>query len=170
MPCDQTQRQRLLRYLKSHAPARVRELEGVEVSAATISRSVRSGDILRLGREFYGLPDSVPNIHETMLEFAKRAPKTVICLTSALAFHGITDRLPQRVWIAIGAKDWEPKIAHPKIRTVRFREPYFSGGIEEHQLGGATLKATIAEKLQAAVALGNNNGRMKDHYDLCALP
>ena len=34
----------------------------------------------------------------------------------------------------------------------------------------ATLKATIAEKLQAAVGLGNNNGRMKDYYDLWALP
>ena len=140
MASDPTQRQRIVEYLKTHAPARARELEDAGVSAATISRAVRSGEILRLGRGLYGLPDSAPHTHETLIEVAKRAPRAVICLTSALAFHGLTDQLPRRVWIAIGAKDWEPKITYPKIRTVRFREPYFSGGVEEHQMGGATIR------------------------------
>lgn len=135
-----TQRQRLLDHLATHAPARARELEDVGVSAATLSRATRSGEILRLGRGLYGLPDSVPDTHETLIEVAKRAPKAVFCLTSALAFHGLTDQLPRRVWIAIGAKDWDPKITYPKIRSVRFREPYFSGDVEEHQMGRATLR------------------------------
>lgn len=151
MPRDPTQRQRLLEYLESHAPARARDLEDVGVSATAISRSVRSGEVLRLGRGLYGLPDSAPNTHETLIEVAKRAPKAVICLTSALAFHGLTDQLPRRVWIAIGARDWEPKITYPKIRAVRFREPYFSGGIENHQVGGTTLRMyTIAKTLADA--------------------
>lgn len=137
---DQTQRLRLLEYLESHAPARARELEDVGVSAATISRALRTGEILRLGRGLYSLPESAPDTHETLIEVAKRAPKAVICLTSALSFRGLTDQLPRRVWIAIGAKDWEPKITYPKIRTVRFREPYFSGGVEAHQMGGATIR------------------------------
>lgn len=140
MPRELTQRQRLLEHLKTHAPARARELENAGVSAATISRAARSGDILRLGRGLYGLPDSTPDTHETLIEVAKRAPRAVICFTSALAFHGLTDQLPRRVWIAIGAKDWEPKITYPKIRAVRFREPYFSGDVEEHQIGGATIR------------------------------
>ena len=140
MPRDPTQRQRLVEYLESHAPARARELEDIGVSAATISRAVRSGEILRLGRGVYSLPDSAPDTHESLIEIAKRAPKAVICLTSALAFHDLTDQLPRRVWIAIGAKDWEPKITDPKIRTVRFREPYFSGGVKEQQMGGATIR------------------------------
>ncbi|RKF12360.1 transcriptional regulator [Roseovarius spongiae] len=149
MPRELTQRQRLLEHLESHAPARARELEGVGVSAATISRAVRSGDILRLGRGLYGLPDSAPDTHETLIEVAKRAPKVVICLTSALAFHGLTDQLPRRVWIAIGAKDWEPKITYPKIRTVRFREPYFSSGVEVHRLGGTTIRMYTIPKTLA---------------------
>ncbi len=148
---DLTQRQRLLEYLQSHAPARARDLEDVGISATTISRSAKSGDILRLGRGLYGLPDSAPDTHETLIEVAKRAPKAVICFTSVLAYHGLTDQLPRRVWIAIGAKDWEPKITYPKIRTVRFREPYFSGGIENHQVGGTTLRMyTIAKTLADA--------------------
>ncbi|MCB1347372.1 MAG: AbiEi antitoxin N-terminal domain-containing protein [Maritimibacter sp.] len=149
MASDATQSQRLVEYLETHAPARARELEDVGVSAATISRAVRSGEILRLGRGLYGLPDRAPDTHETLIEVAKRAPKAVICLTSALAFHGLTDQLPRRVWIAIGAKDWEPKITYPKIRTVRFREPYFSGGVEEHQMGEATIRMYTVPKTLA---------------------
>ena len=140
MPRRSTQKQRLLEYLGSHAPARARDIEDVGVSAAAISRAVESGEVLRLGRGLYALPDSAPDTHESLIEVAKPVPKAVICLTSALAFHGLTDQLPRRVWIAIGAKDWEPKITYPKIRTVRFREPYFSGGIEEHQLGGTIVR------------------------------
>ena len=36
----------------------------------------------------------------------------------------------QRMWIAIGAKDWAPKIEYPRVRIVRFREPYLTNGIE----------------------------------------
>lgn len=149
MPRDLTQRQRLLEYLQSHAPARARDLGEIGVTAAAISRAVQSGDILRLGRGLYGLPDSMPNTHEALIEVAVRAPKSVICLTSALAFHDLTDQLPRRVWIAIGAKDWEPKITYPKIRAVRFREPYFSGGIEKHQLDGTTIRMYTLPKTLA---------------------
>lgn len=144
-----TQRQRLLEYLQIHAPARARDLEDVGISAATISRSVRSGDIIRLGRGLYGLSDSAPDTHEALIEVSMRAPKAVICLTSALAFHGLTDQLPRRVWIAIGAKDWEPKITYPKIRTVRFREPYFSGAIENQQVGRTALRMYTVPKTLA---------------------
>ncbi|MFG5384498.1 type IV toxin-antitoxin system AbiEi family antitoxin domain-containing protein [Yoonia sp. R2-816] len=149
MASDPTQRQRLLEYLQSHAPARARDLEDIGVSAATISRSVLSGEVLRLGRGLYGLPSSAPDAHETLIEVAKRAPKAAICLTSVLAYHGLTDQLPRRVWIAIGAKDWEPKITYPKIRTVRFREPYFSGGIEERLVGGTALRMYTVPKTLA---------------------
>lgn len=118
------------------------------MSAAIISRSEQSGDILRLGRGFYSLPESTPDTHGTLIEVAKRAPKAVICLTSALAFHGLTDQLPCRVLIAVGAKDWQPEITYPKIHTVRFREPQLSSGVEEHQMGGTTIRMyTIAKVL-----------------------
>lgn len=159
MASDPTQRQRLVEYLVTHAPARARELEDVGVSAATISRAVRSGEILRLGRGLYGLPDSAPDTHESLIEVAKHAPKAVICLTSALAFHGLTDQLPRRVWIAIGAKDWEPKITYPKIRSVRFREPYLSGDVEEHRMGGATIRMY---KIPKTLADAFRNKRLVD--------
>lgn len=90
MPHQLTQRQLLLEYLESHAPARARDLESIGVSAATIACAVNSGDALRLGRGLYTLSGADLDTNESLIEIAKRAPKAVVCLTSALAFHGLT--------------------------------------------------------------------------------
>ena len=155
----QTQKQHLLSYLETHAPARARELEEAGISAATISRAVTSGEVMRIGRGLYTLPGSEPDTHESLIEVAKRAPKAVICLTSALAFHGLTDQLPRKIWIAIGAKDWEPRINYPRIRVVRFREPYFSGDVEEHHLNGHSVRIY---SIQKSLADAFRNQRLVD--------
>lgn len=49
------------------------------------------------------------------------APKGVIARVSALAFHGLTDQMPRRVWIAIGSSDWAPVQSYPPLRMARFR-------------------------------------------------
>ena len=64
----------------------------------------------------------------------KRVPKGVICLTSALAFHELTDTIPSRVWVAIGPKDWRPVVTSPAIQFVRFGENVFHKGIQEHMI------------------------------------
>jgi predicted transcriptional regulator of viral defense system len=35
----------------------------------------------------------------TLAEAAKLAPKGFICLTSALAYHELTDQIPAKVWM-----------------------------------------------------------------------
>jgi len=146
MAASVTQKERLLAHLQAHSPARARDLEEIGVTAATIARAVENDEIVRLGRGLYQLPDSELDAHESLVEVAMRAPKAVICLVSALAFHGLTDQLARKVWIAIGAKDWAPKIDYPRIRVVRFREPYLSGGIEERIFGGAPVRVYSVPK------------------------
>ena len=69
--------------------------------------------VTRLGRSLHQLADAVIEGNHTLAEAAKRVPNGVICLISALAFHGVTDQMPRRVWMAIGPKDWKPQIAYP---------------------------------------------------------
>lgn len=38
--------------------------------------------------------------------------EAVVCLTSALALHELTDIIPPRVWMAVGSKDWRPRATH----------------------------------------------------------
>lgn len=148
---DQTQRARMIDYMEAHAPVRSRDLAPIGVSRTTIARGVADGVVVRIGRALYQLPDSEPDRHEGLIEIAKLAPKAVICLTSALSFHQLTDQLPRRVWIAIGAKDWAPKIEYPRTRIVRFREPYLTNDIETHRIRGVEVRVySIAKTIADA--------------------
>ena len=57
-------------------------------------------------------------------------------MISALAYHQLTDQMPRKVWMAIGAKDWEQTVDYPPLRIVRFRSPYLEYGIENHVISG----------------------------------
>ena len=52
----------------------------------------------------------------------------------AMSFHQLRDQLPRKVWMAIRATDWAPKIEYPHVRIVRFREPYLASGREVHKI------------------------------------
>ena len=65
---------------------------------------------------------------------AKLVPNGLICLASALAFHEFTDRAPARIWVAIGPREWRPRITHPPIEIVRFGPKLFEGGIQRHDI------------------------------------
>lgn len=136
----QTQIEKLRNFMGISTIVRSRDLTKLGVSATTISRAVANGELLRIGRGVYQLSNAEIDTHATLIETAKRAPNAVICLMSALAYHGLTDQLPRAVWIAIGAKDWKPNMTYPKIRAVRFREPYFSSDIESHSIGGVEVR------------------------------
>ena len=140
MITDHSQSARMIDFMEAHAPARSRDLVAIGVAATAISRAVAEGAVVRIGRGLYQLPDSEPDLYSALIEIAKRAPKAVICLTSALSFHQLTDQLPRKIWIAIGAKDWAPKIDYPQIRVVRFREPYLINGLEVHNIHGVDLR------------------------------
>ena len=140
MLTDHSQRARMINFMAAHAPARSRDLAKIGVAATAISRAVSDGAVVRIGRGLYQLPDSEPDLHSALIEIAKRAPKAVICLTSALSFHQLTDQLPRKIWIAVGAKDWAPKIDYPQIRVVRFREPYLTNGLDVHNIHGVELR------------------------------
>ena len=151
MPIPITQNDKMLAYMTKHPLVRSRDLIKINVMATTISRVVTEGDIIRIGRGLYRLSNADLDTHTTLAEVAKRAPSAVICLVSALAFHGLTDQLPRKVWIGIGANDWKPRLQYPHIRPVRFREPYFSAEVEVHEISGVNVRIySIAKSIADA--------------------
>lgn len=127
-----TQREQVLSLLQSRGMMRLREFGDAGITAATISRLERDGAIVRLARGLYQLPEAPLDQQHSLAEVAKLIPKGVVCLTSALAFHGLTDQLPARVWVALGKKDWRPRVAYPPVRIVRFPPELLSAAIEHH--------------------------------------
>ncbi|API57565.1 MULTISPECIES: type IV toxin-antitoxin system AbiEi family antitoxin domain-containing protein [Rhizobium] len=140
MPGSVTQRQIARTVLTERGIARLVELRNAGVTAATMSRMERDGEVLRLARGLYQLPDAQLDVNHSLAEVAKRAPKAVICLVSALAFHGLTDQLPGQIWLAIGRKDWAPKLDGPAMRIVRFTDSLLNESVEAHVIEGVPVR------------------------------
>lgn len=134
------QQDQALRLLKQQGMARLSELIKAGVTAATVSRMKEKGLILQLGRGLYQLPDAALGANHELAEAAKLVPKGVVCLISALAFHELTDTIPSRVWMAIGAKDRRPRVENPPLQFVRFGQKVLSSGVKEHVIEGVRVR------------------------------
>ena len=117
-----TQRDQAIQLLRSQGMMRLSEFKANGITAATVGRMVRARQVNRLARGLYQLPDAPLVAHHSLAEAAKRVPKGVVCLVSALAYHELTDQLPRSVWMAIGTRDWMPKEGRPAMRIVRFTD------------------------------------------------
>jgi len=148
-------------HLQATGMSRLSELIAKGVTAATVSRLEREGVLMRLARGLYQLADASLDMHHTLAEASKLVPKGVICLTSALAFHGLTDQIPPKVWIAIGPKEWRPKFEYPPVRFARFSGPRLQLGVENHLIDGVSVPIfgvakTVADLFRYRQTVGVN--------------
>ncbi len=136
------QQDRALSLLKERGITRLSEFTRAGVTAATVARMKERGLILQLSRGLYQLADASLDANHSLAEAAKLVPKGVVCLVSALAFHGLTDTVPPRVWMAIGSKDWRPRTTHPPLQFVRFTAKLLHSGVEQHTIEGVSVRIT----------------------------
>jgi predicted transcriptional regulator of viral defense system len=73
----------------------------------------------------------------------------VVCLLSALQFHGLTTQSPFEVWVAIANKARAPKMEYPPLRIVRFSGAALTEGVEKHRVDGVTVRVTSVAKTVA---------------------
>jgi predicted transcriptional regulator of viral defense system len=138
--------ERTRRLLRTRGLMRARELRAEGVTPTTLSRMLEAGEVVRLGRGLYQLADADVDTQHELAQAAKRIPKGVICLTSAIAFHGLTDQLPRRVWIAIGPRDWAPTADRPPLRIVRMAKSLLDADVERHDIEGVEVKIFSAAR------------------------
>ena len=118
---------------------RLAEFSAAGITATTVCRMERAGEVVRLARGLYQLPDAVLDAQQSLAEAARLIPRGIICLASALAFHGITDQMPPKVWIAIGRKDWRPRVTYPPIRIARFSDELLRRSVEHKKIAGTSV-------------------------------
>ena len=125
---------------------RLSEFTEAGIAASTISRMKEKGLVRQLGRGLYQLPDASLDANHSLAEAAKLVPKGVVCLVSALAYHELTDTMPSRIWMAIGAKDRRPRVTSPAIQFVRFGTKVLTTGVKEHLVEGVAVRITTPAK------------------------
>jgi predicted transcriptional regulator of viral defense system len=134
-----SQRDRLRNLIQERSLLRAQDIRDAGIAGTTIKRALKDGDIIRIGRGLYQNPRAQFNGDVTLAEVAKRIPKGVIAMVSALAYHGLTDQMPRRTWVAIGSSDWLPVQNSLPIRIVRFSDKYLNQGIEQHNICGVDV-------------------------------
>lgn len=134
---------------KNASVLRSRDLESLGIWRATLGKLVESGLIGRIGRGLYSLPDGEIGEHHTLAEVGKRVPKGIVCLISALRFHGLTTQQSPDVWLAIDGKAREPKPDSLSIRVVRSSGKILQAGREEHTIEGVKVNIYCPAKTVA---------------------
>ncbi len=134
---------------KFNRPFTVAEAEGLGVSRQALSAFVEKGVLERICPGVYSTREMMMSEDFTFQVAALKAPSTVVCLLSALRFHGLTTQNPHELYLAVQAHHWIPRELPITLRTFSMSDPAFSFGIEMHDRGGIAIRVYSAAKTVA---------------------
>jgi predicted transcriptional regulator of viral defense system len=138
-----------LKLVRKRGTLRPRELAELDIPRDYLDRLRRRGLVERVGRGLYAPTKAKVTEHHTLVTAQRLVPRGVICLLSALRFHGLTTQAPYEVWMALPNKAWAPKVDRPKLRLVRYSGPALTEMVEEHSREGVVLRVYSAAKTVA---------------------
>ncbi len=107
------------------------------------------GLIEPVSRGLYRLADLPPIENPDLVAAVTRFPHAVLCLISALDWHGITTQIPHQVHLAVDRDARLPVLDYPPVAGYRFSGQAFSAGIEQVDVDGITLNVYNPEKTLA---------------------
>src|SRR5258705_11455582 len=154
-----SQAELVARMVRKAGVFRPRELDRLGIARQYLRQAKDLGLVRQVGRGLYVADGSRVTEHHTLVEAAKRVPHGVICLLSALRFHGLTTQAPHEVWMAIPHKARRPRAEYPPMRVVHFSGESLSYGFEERKFEGITVQAfgpqrTAANGLKTRTRIG----------------
>lgn len=117
------------------------EAKQADISRSTIHRWKQQHVIEELSRGVYRKSTAPPSAHVDLLAVAKRAPRGVICLLSALALHDLTDEVPPATQVAVPRNTNVPHISYPPVEVLRFDADTFGMGRMEFEAAPGELVA-----------------------------
>jgi predicted transcriptional regulator of viral defense system len=101
------------------------------IHPAALYQLVEDGQLVRLARGLYRLTTAHEFSNPDLAVVAAKAPDAVVCLISALAFHGITTQVPRVVHLAVPRGRYAGlRLRTPPVKIYRFDVPTFGQGIE----------------------------------------
>ncbi len=131
---------KLLSKVKEKSLVRPKDFEGIKGAHVHLSQLLESGELLKVGRGLYASAENDFDERQSLLETARRVPKGVLCLLSALRFHELMTQNPFEIWLAIEGTSRKPQIETLQLNVFRFSGAAFVEGIETHEIKGVRLR------------------------------
>ncbi|HKX45829.1 MAG TPA: type IV toxin-antitoxin system AbiEi family antitoxin domain-containing protein [Planctomycetota bacterium] len=154
-----TGRDRILKEVRSTGFITAGGVSRAGIHTQELTRLVAEGVLERFARGHYRLADAAITEHHGLVLAAASAPDGVICLLSALSFHGIGTQLAAEIWLAIERGRRAPKLSSLRLRIVRSSGLAFHAGIEVHRIERRPIRVysvakTLADLFKARHRVG----------------
>jgi predicted transcriptional regulator of viral defense system len=140
---------RLVALVDRRAVARAKDLYVYGVHLHDLSTALRGGLITKVGRGLYCRKSFPADFEHQIVLACFRVPSGIVCLRSALAWHGILPRDSDHIWMAIHHKAKEPIVDGLKVRFVRFSGQAFTQGVVNAKIEGIPVRIYSAAKTVA---------------------
>lgn len=140
MQAKVTKEEQALHLMRERGLTRPRDLRELGIAREHLRRLRERGLIVQDGRGLYLPVDGEVSEHHSLALSACLVPSGVVCLLSALRFHGFTSQEPHEVWLALRQGAHQPRVHQPALRTVRMSPSSFSEGSEEHVVEGVPVR------------------------------
>lgn len=116
------------------------------INPATLYALRDAGVIEPVARGLYRLTEAEFLSNPDLAIVSSKVPEAVICLISALDFHGLTTQIPHKIYVALRQGSHRPRMKWPPVQAFYLTEPCFSAGVEVHELDGVPVRIYNAEK------------------------
>lgn len=152
---------RLVSILEKKTAVRARDLYRSGIRPEALRRALQRGLLLKIGRGLYARKDFSADFERQIMLACKRVPNGVVCLNSAVRFHGLLPVNSAPIWIAINFKAKKPVASGLKLRFVRFSGQALTQGVENRRIDGVPVRIysvakTIADCLKYRKKLRGN--------------
>jgi predicted transcriptional regulator of viral defense system len=130
----------ILSLIKKLGVVRPRDLQDRGIPRGALYGLHQDGLVKRQDRGLYVATDHDFTAEHTLACIVKQVPNAVVCLLTALRFHGLTTQMPSEVWIALPEKARRPRFAYPRLRVARFSGAALTEGVETHPIEGVAVR------------------------------
>ncbi|MGV3633151.1 MAG: type IV toxin-antitoxin system AbiEi family antitoxin domain-containing protein [Pseudorhodoplanes sp.] len=145
----QTMKECALALARARGVVRTRDFTAAGIARTYIQRLCNEGLLVRAGRGLYQAAEAEIETQHSLVEASRALPHSVVCLLSALQFHGLTTQTPHEVWMMIGSKKWAPRKPPVRLRIIRATGAALTDGVERHEIEGIQVPIYSAAKTVA---------------------
>jgi len=141
---------KVIEALADGRPMGTAEFAAMGISRVTLHRMVEAGEIDRVAHGVYRRVEPSESQHADWAALSRRIPSAVVCLTSAAAFHRMTQDMAYALEIAVPREVGQVRVGSSfptRVEVMHWRSPdAFTEGVQTHVIDGVPVRITSPER------------------------